>query len=141
MPVGQVGELQVRGAGVMAGYFDEPGQTAAAIDPDGWLHTGDLVTMDERGYLRVSGRLKEMIVTGGVNVYPAEIEAVIGQHPTVAEVAVIAVPHARWGEAVVAVVDLLPASLRTHRCSSSSAASGSPRTRFPNNGSSPRRCR
>jgi fatty-acyl-CoA synthase len=108
VPVGQVGELQVRGAGVMAGYFDEPEQTAAAIDPDGWLHTGDLVTMDERGYLRVSGRLKDMIVTGGVNVYPAEIEAVIGQHPTVAEVAVIAVPHARWGEEVVAVVRSAP---------------------------------
>ncbi len=108
VPVGQAGELHVRGAGVMAGYFDEPEQTAAAIDPDGWLHTGDLVTMDDRGYLRVSGRLKDMIVTGGVNVYPAEIEAVIGQHPSVAEVAVIAVPHARWGEAVVAVVRPAP---------------------------------
>jgi fatty-acyl-CoA synthase len=104
VPAGEIGELQVRGTGVMAGYFDEPEQTAAAIDADGWLHTGDLVTMDERGYLRVAGRLKDMIVTGGISVYPAEIEAVIGEHPSVAEVAVIPLPHARWGEAVVAVV-------------------------------------
>ena len=104
VPVGEVGELQVRGVGLMAGYFDEPEQTAAAIEPDGWLHTGDLVTMDDRGYLRVTGRLKDMIVTGGVNVYPAEIEAVIAGHPRVAGVAVIGVPHDRWGEAVVAVV-------------------------------------
>jgi fatty-acyl-CoA synthase len=103
-PVGEVGELQVRGVGVMAGYFDEPEETAATIDPDGWLHTGDLVTMDGRGYLRVTGRLREMIVTGGINVYPSEIEAVIRQHPAVADVAVIGVPDARWGEAVVAVV-------------------------------------
>jgi fatty-acyl-CoA synthase len=108
VPVGEVGELQVRGTGVMAGYFDEPEQTAAAIDPDGWLHTGDLVTMDERGYLRVAGRLKDMIITGGVNVYPAEVEAVIAEHPTVADVAVIAIPHPRWGEAVVAVVRPVP---------------------------------
>lgn len=103
-PIGEVGELQVRGVGVTAGYFDEPEQTAAAIEPDGWLHTGDLVTMDDRGYLRVTGRVKDMIVTGGVNVYPAEIEAVVAEHPGVADVAVIGVPHDRWGEAVVAVV-------------------------------------
>jgi fatty-acyl-CoA synthase len=108
VPVGDVGELQVRGVGVMAGYFDEPEQTAATIEPDEWLHTGDLVTMDERGRLRVTGRLKDMIVTGGVSVYPAEIEAVIIEHPTVAEVAVIALPHDRWGEAVVAVVRPVP---------------------------------
>jgi fatty-acyl-CoA synthase len=106
VPTGEVGELQVRGAGVMAGYFDEPEQTAAAIDSGGWLHTGDLVTMDERGYLRVAGRLKEMIVTGGVNVYPVEVEGVIGAHPSVTHVAVVGVPDARWGEAVVAVVQL-----------------------------------
>lgn len=108
VPVGEVGELQVRGVGVTAGYFDEPEQTAAAIEPDGWLHTGDLVTMDDRGYLRVTGRLKDMIVTGGVNVYPVEIEAVVAEHPGVAAVAVIGVPHDRWGEAVVAVVRPTP---------------------------------
>jgi fatty-acyl-CoA synthase len=101
---GEVGELQVRGAGVMAGYVDDPEQTAAAVEPDGWLHTGDLVAMDERGYLAITGRLKEMIVTGGVNVYPSEVEAVLAEHPAVAQVAVVGVPDARWGEAVVAVV-------------------------------------
>jgi fatty-acyl-CoA synthase len=105
---GAIGELQVRGAGVMAGYFNEPDQTAAAIDSGGWLHTGDLVSMDERGYLRVTGRLKDMIVTGGVNVYPVEIETVIGAHPNVAQVAVIGMPDPRWGEAVVAVIQLRP---------------------------------
>jgi fatty-acyl-CoA synthase len=108
VPFGEMGELQVRGCGVMAGYFDEPEQTAEAIEADGWLHTGDLVTMDERGYLRVVGRLKDVIITGGVNVYPAEIEAVIVGHPTVAEVAVVGIPHERWGETVVAVVRPAP---------------------------------
>jgi acyl-CoA synthetase (AMP-forming)/AMP-acid ligase II len=111
LPIGEIGELQVRGPGVMTGYFDEPEQTAAAIEPGGWLHTGDLMTMDERGYLRVAGRLKDMIITGGVNVYPAEVEAVIAQHPSVADVAVIALPHTRWGEAVVAVVRPVPGAV------------------------------
>lgn len=110
VPAGEVGELQVRGVGVMAGYFDEPEQTAAAIAPNGWLRTGDLVSMDERGYVRVTGRLKDMIVTGGVNVYPVEVEAVIGEHPSVAQVAVIGMPDPRWGEAVVAVVQLRTAA-------------------------------
>ncbi len=104
VPCGEIGELQVRGIGVTAGYIDDPEQTAAAIEPDGWLHTGDLVSMDERGYLAIAGRLKEMIVTGGVNVYPSEVEAVLAEHPSVAQVAVLGVPHARWGEAVAAVV-------------------------------------
>jgi fatty-acyl-CoA synthase len=104
VPIGELGELQIRGSAVMAGYIDEPEATAATIDPDGWLHTGDLATMDARGYLRVSGRLKDMIVTGGVNVFPVEIEAAIAAHPSVAEVAVLGVPHPRWGEAVVAFV-------------------------------------
>lgn len=104
VPAGAVGELQIRGFGVMAGYFDDAGATADAIDDDGWLRTGDLATMDERGYLRITGRLKEMIVTGGINVYPAEIEAAIGAHPAVAAVAVLGLPDQRWGEAVVAVV-------------------------------------
>ena len=104
MPVGEVGELQIRGFAVMAGYFDDPDATGAAIEPDGWLHTGDLATMDARGYLTITGRLKDMIVTGGINVFPVEIEAVIAEHPLVAEVAVFGVPDDRWGEAVVAVV-------------------------------------
>jgi fatty-acyl-CoA synthase len=110
LPFGEIGELQVRGVGVMAGYLDDPEQTAAAIEPDGWLHTGDLVAMDDRGYLTIAGRLKEMIVSGGVNVYPSEVEAVLAEHPAVAQVAVLGVPDARWGEAVVAVVRRAPGS-------------------------------
>jgi acyl-CoA synthetase (AMP-forming)/AMP-acid ligase II len=101
---GEVGELQVRGAWVMAGYVDDPEQTAAALEPDGWLHTGDLVAMNERGYLTIAGRLKEMIVTGGINVYPSEVEAVLGEHPAVVQATVLGMPDPRWGEAVVAVV-------------------------------------
>jgi fatty-acyl-CoA synthase len=102
--VGEPGELQIRGFGVMAGYIDDPDATAGTIDEGGWLHTGDLATMDARGYLKITGRLKEMIVTGGINVSPAEIETVIAAHPSVVEVAVIGMPDRRWGEAVVAVV-------------------------------------
>jgi fatty-acyl-CoA synthase len=108
VPVGTVGELQVRGFAIMAGYFGDPDATAATIDAGGWLHTGDLATMDRRGYLAITGRLKDMIVTGGVNVYPAEIEAVIAAHPAVAAVAVLGLPHERWGEAVVAAVRIAP---------------------------------
>jgi fatty-acyl-CoA synthase len=96
----------------MAGYFDEPDATAATIEPDRWLHTGDLATMDARGYLTITGRLKDMIVTGGINVYPAEIEATIAEHPSVAEVAVVGMPDRRWGEAVVAVVRVAPGAPR-----------------------------
>jgi acyl-CoA synthetase (AMP-forming)/AMP-acid ligase II len=106
--LGEPGELQIRGFNVMAGYFEDPEATAATIDPDGWLRTGDLATMDARGFLRITGRLKDMIVTGGVNVFPVEIETAIGAHPSVAEVAVVGVPDPRWGEAVVAVVRAAP---------------------------------
>jgi fatty-acyl-CoA synthase len=101
---GQVGELQVRGPNVMAGYHELPEATAATIIEDGWLRTGDLVTMDERGYLRIAGRLKEMIVSGGENVFPVEVEEVIASHPAVAQVAVVGLPDRRWGETVMAVV-------------------------------------
>ena len=100
---GAVGELEVRGDNVMAGYHDQPDATAEAMH-DGWLRTGDLVTLDDAGYLRIVGRLKDMIVTGGVNVYAAEVEAAIVEHPSVAEVAVFGVPDDRWGERVVAAV-------------------------------------
>ena len=108
VPIGEVGELQIRGFNLMAGYHGEPAATAAAIDAEGWLHTGDLTTMDARGFLRIAGRLKDMVVTGGVNVFPAEIERAIGEHPAVAQVAVIGRPDRQWGEAVVAVVRLAP---------------------------------
>src|SRR6185503_12490455 len=86
------------------GYLGDPQATAAAIDADGWLHTGDLGSMDERGYCRITGRLKEMIIRGGENIYPREIEAVLASHPGVAEAVVVGVPDRFWGEVVGAVI-------------------------------------
>jgi len=105
---GEVGELEVRGPNVMAGYHHMPDATDDALRPGGWLRTGDLVTMDERGYLRMTGRLKEMIVSGGENIFPVEIENVLLEHPEVAQVAVVGVADRRWGEAAVAVVVAAP---------------------------------
>ena len=102
VPFGEVGELQVRGFNVMRGYHDLPEATAETIVDGGWLRTGDLVTMDERGYLRIAGRLKEMIVSGALNIFPLEIESVLTGHPGVAMAAVLGVPDRRWGERVVA---------------------------------------
>jgi acyl-CoA synthetase (AMP-forming)/AMP-acid ligase II len=103
-PVGQIGEICTRGYHVMTGYFDNPEGTAEAIDPQGWLHTGDLGSMDERGYCRVEGRVKEMIIRGGENIYPREIEMVLLEHAGVAEAAVVGVPDERWGEQVAAFI-------------------------------------
>jgi fatty-acyl-CoA synthase len=120
VPVGQVGEICARGYCVMLGYNDNPDATAKAIDPDGWLHTGDLGTMDARGYVRVTGRVKEMIIRGGENLFPAEIENILLEHPDVAEVAVVGVPDERWGEVVACFMRLTPgaafdpAVLRAH---------------------------
>ncbi len=102
----QPGELCTRGFLVMMGYYDMPEATAATIDGDGWLHTGDLCTMDARGYCRVTGRLKDMIIRGGENIYPREIEEVLYTHEAVAEVAVVGVPDDYWGEQVAAAVTL-----------------------------------
>jgi len=104
VPPGTTGELCTRGYMVMHGYFDKPEATAAAIDGDGWLHTGDLATMDERGYCRITGRLKDMVIRGGENLFPAEIEAALHEHPGVAEAAVIGVPDATMGEELAAFV-------------------------------------
>lgn len=104
VPPGRVGEIQTRGYLVMAGYFDMPEESAAAAGEDGWLRTGDLGSMDERGYLRIEGRIKEMIIRGGENIYPQEIEGVIAGHPAVGEVAVVGVPDERWGEQPAAFV-------------------------------------
>lgn len=101
---GQVGELCTRGYHVMSGYFDDPRQTAAAVDRNGWLRTGDLASMDERGYCRIEGRLKEMIIRGGENIYPREIENLLFRHPAVADVAVLGYPDPTWGEQVAAFV-------------------------------------
>lgn len=103
LPPGQVGELICRGPNVMQGYHDNPRATAESIR-DGWLFTGDLATMDDEGFVYIVDRKKEMIVSGGENIYPREIEEVIIKHPSVADVAVIGVPHPKWGETVKAFV-------------------------------------
>ena len=101
---GEAGELEIRGYNVTRGYHDRPSETRESISSDGWLRTGDLVTMDERGYLRFVGRTKDMIVRGGENIYPAEVEAVLCQHPDVSAAAVIGLPDRLLGEVPVAVV-------------------------------------
>jgi long-chain acyl-CoA synthetase len=99
----EVGEVWVRAPNVMAGYFNRPEETAAAL-VDGWLRTGDGGYLDDEGYLFLTDRIKDMIVSGGENVYPVEVEEALAQHPGVAEVAVIGVPDERWGETVMALV-------------------------------------
>ena len=94
------GEILVRGPNVFAGYLNLPEKTAEAIDAEGWLHTGDLGRMDGRGYLKITGRVKEMIIRGGENLFPAEIENTLLEHPAIAEIAVIGVPDEKWGEQV-----------------------------------------
>lgn len=98
--LGEPGEICCRGYQVMLGYNDDPDATAKTIDSDGWLHTGDLGTMDARGYVRVTGRVKEMIIRGGENLFPAEIENAMLEHEAIAEVAVVGVPDEAWGEQV-----------------------------------------
>ena len=105
---GEVGEVWLRGPNVMAGYFNRPQETAAAITPDGWLRTGDGGYVDEEGFLFLTDRIKDMVVSGGENVYPVEVEEVLSQHRGVAEVAVIGVPDERWGEALKALIVPLP---------------------------------
>ena len=128
---GEVGEIRVRSYALMTGYNDDPEATAKAIDGDGWLHTGDLGTMDERGFVRITGRLKEMIIRGGENLFPAEIENVLLEHPDVAEAAVVGVPCPLMGEAVAAFVrlspgaSLNPAALKAH-CRERMAAQKTP---------------
>jgi acyl-CoA synthetase (AMP-forming)/AMP-acid ligase II len=98
MAPGDAGEVVVRGYNVMRGYFEQPDETATAIDVDGWLHTGDIGVMDDRGYLRITDRKKDMFIVGGFNAYPAEIEAVLAAHPAVAQAAVVGVPDPKLGE-------------------------------------------
>lgn len=101
---GSVGEIAVRSAANMIGYYNRPDATAETIDAEGWLRTGDAGTMDEDGYLYLADRIKDMIITGGENVYPAEVENALYSHPEVKDVAVIGVPDPKWGERVVAIV-------------------------------------
>jgi malonyl-CoA/methylmalonyl-CoA synthetase len=101
---GGVHEIEVSGPNVIARYLGRPDADAAAFTPDGWLRTGDLGVRDDDGYLRISGRAKELIITGGYNVYPREVEEVLRAHPGVADAAVAGVPSAEWGETVVGYV-------------------------------------
>jgi fatty-acyl-CoA synthase len=122
VPWGATGEVCARGYLVMDGYLDDPAATSAAVDPDGWLHTGDLGSMDERGFCRISGRVKDMIIRGGENIYPSEIEVALFAHPAVADVAVVGYhedglqrPRAFVVAAPAAVAgDELAATLKAH---------------------------
>jgi fatty-acyl-CoA synthase len=107
------GELCVRGDTVMKGYWNQPEATAASLGEDGWFRTGDVAYQDEDGYYTICDRLKDMIISGGENIYPAEVESVLYEHPAIAEVAVIGAADERWGERVVAVVALKPGAMLT----------------------------
>ena len=106
-PAGQPGEVVVRGDLVMTGYWRLPEKTAETI-VDGWLHTGDVGVVDERGYLYIKDRLRDVIITGGFNVYPIDVENALTQHPAVYECSVFGIPDDKWGEAVQAAVQFHP---------------------------------
>jgi fatty-acyl-CoA synthase len=111
LPLGAVGEICARGYGTLPEYNDDPAATAAAVDPEGWLRTGDLGSMDAQGRVRITGRVKEMIIRGGENLFPAEIENVLLEHPDVLEAAVVGAPDERLGEVVVAFLRLAPGAM------------------------------
>ena len=104
LPRGVPGEIVTRGYHIMKGYYNMPEATYQAIDADGWLHTGDIGTMDENGYFKITGRLKDMIIRGGENIYPREIEEFLYTHPAIRDVQVIGLPDEKYGEAVCACV-------------------------------------
>jgi fatty-acyl-CoA synthase len=107
VPDGEPGEICVRGPLVMDGYRNNP-ELTAEVFKGGWLHTGDVAVRDPGGFLRIVDRTKDMIVSGGFNIYPRELEDILSEHPAVAQVAVIGVPHPKWGEAVKALVVTRP---------------------------------
>jgi acyl-CoA synthetase (AMP-forming)/AMP-acid ligase II len=113
LPTGAIGEIVTRSTSNMAGYLNLPDETAATLRPGGWLRTGDAGRFDDKGFLYVQDRIKEMIITGGENVYPAEVENALYGHPAVGDVAVIGVPSEKWGQAVKAVVELRPGQQAT----------------------------
>ncbi|HKY92956.1 MAG TPA: fatty acid--CoA ligase family protein, partial [Nevskiaceae bacterium] len=113
LPPDTVGELQVRGPSVMVGYWNDPDATRRALDADGWLSTGDLMRIDACGYLHFTGRLKELIKSGGENVYPLEVEQVLNAHPAVQDSCVFGVPDRQWGEAVHAAIVCRPGATLT----------------------------
>jgi fatty-acyl-CoA synthase len=106
LPPGKQGELCARGYMVMKGYYKMPEETANVIDADGWLHTGDLAIMDENGYCKITGRIKQMIIRGGENIYPREIEEFLYTHPKVSDIQVYGVPDKKYGEQVMAAIIL-----------------------------------
>ena len=106
VPHGTTGELCTRGYSVMSGYWGDPEKTAEAVDPQGWMHTGDLATMDAEGYVNIVGRLKDMVIRGGENVYPREVEEFLYRHPAVQDVQVVGVPDAKYGEELCAWIKL-----------------------------------
>ncbi len=108
VPTGQTGELCTRGYSVMHSYWEDPAKTAEAIDADGWMHTGDLATMDAEGYVNIVGRIKDMVIRGGENLYPREIEEYLYRHPAVQDVQVVGVPDAKYGEELCAWVVAKP---------------------------------
>ncbi|GAC1595062.1 MAG: AMP-binding protein [Acidimicrobiales bacterium] len=110
---GVPGEFCTRGYSVMLGYWEEPDRTAEAIDADGWMHTGDLATMDEDGYVSIVGRIKDMIIRGGENVYPREVEEFLYGHPDIVDVQVVGIPDAKYGEELVAWVQVRPGATLT----------------------------
>jgi fatty-acyl-CoA synthase len=113
LPPGQPGELLVRGHGVMKGYYRKPEETAAAMTPDGWLHTGDVAVQTPDGYYRITGRLKDLIIRGGENIYPREIEEFLYTHPGIADVQVVGLPDRTFGEEVCAWVRPKPGAVLT----------------------------
>ncbi len=115
VPRGATGEMCTRGYSVMLGYWDDPEQTTQAIDRARWMHTGDLAVLDEAGYLNIVGRIKDMIIRGGENVYPREIEEFLYSHPAIEDVQVIGVPDARYGEEICAWVKLRPGQQLTEQ--------------------------
>jgi fatty-acyl-CoA synthase len=108
VPRGEPGELCTRGYSVMLGYWNDEAQTSAVIDAARWMHTGDLAVMDDAGYLNIAGRIKDMVIRGGENVYPREVEEFLYTHPAIEDVQVIGVPDARFGEELCAWVKLRP---------------------------------
>jgi HIP---CoA ligase len=115
LPHGETGEILVRGQGVMLGYLDDPAATAEAIDADGWLHTGDIGTMDANGYVHITDRKKDLYISGGFNVYPAEVEKLLANHPAIAAAAVVGMADARLGEVGCAFIMLRPGQKASER--------------------------
>jgi acyl-CoA synthetase (AMP-forming)/AMP-acid ligase II len=115
VPPGEVGEIACRSNGVFIGYYNMPEKTSEAIDKDGWFYTGDLGTKDEQGYFRVVGRKKDLIIRGGYNIYPREIEELFYKHPSVLEVAIVGLPDTVLGEVACAAIKLKPNKVETEK--------------------------